>query len=289
MKKYIFIGAITVPLLLFYLFLAFFRQIEFMGCSEGNFKNTFKCPANEKHIIQKNIIFVDVTDKFPDGKRQDLSNLIFAFASQKQDFWDWVFNGVRVEKTSVYILTDQETVAMEPIAVFCSLPPDFALRLLPAHKRSDQKTIKKNIEVIISKISSKGAANHSHIVNGLAAVTSNASYWESGGKLVLFSDLYENSATCGYFENGRIVAFDAISPECKAQVDILRRGLQKRADGGSKKNSTVAICQILSKEQHTNLPIFWQQLFRSSVGYDPLFACDPNEIRALEKRLNYKK
>jgi hypothetical protein len=178
---------------------------------------------------------------------------------------------------------------MEPIATYCSLPPSVTW-LFSKFSETQEKKIKESAKSTISNaiktIVSKSSVTYSHIIEGLAIATSSASNWNSGSKLVLVSDLYENSSTCGYFENQSIPAFNNVSSECKKWVDILGENIKKKSAGAY---TTVAICQILSKKQQTGLIAFWRELFQSKLGYDILLSCDPEEIENRAKSLKIAK
>jgi hypothetical protein len=176
---------------------------------------------------------------------------------------------------------------MEPIATYCSLPPSVTWLFSEFSALQENKiknSAKSTISDAIKSIISKSSVTYSHIVEGLAISTSSASNWTSGSKLVLISDLYENSSTCGYFENQSIPTFNSISSECKKWTDILGENISKKKSAGG--SSTVAICQILSKKQQTGLIAFWRELFQSKLGYDILLTCDPEEIENRAKKLN---
>lgn len=260
---------------------------DFQKCNLGEIDPKCACPAEEKFIGKRNIVFVDVTDPLATGKVKDVERIITEVSFNEPSLLSWIKNGKKVEKTSVYMLSDKKPVEMEPIATYCSLPPT-ATWLFSKFSATQENNIKDGAKSTISdaikSIVSKSSVTYSHIVEGLAIATSSASNWTSGSKLILVSDLYENSPTCGYFESQSIPAFNSVSSECKKWTDILGKNIsKKKSTGGS---STVAICQILSKKQQTGLIAFWRELFQSKLGYDILLTCDPEEIENRAKALN---
>jgi len=264
-----------------------FLPPDFNKCKSGEVDPKCACPAEEKYIGKRNIIFVDVTDPLASGKIKDVERIISEVSFNETGLMTWIKNGKKVEKTSVYMLSDKKPVEMEPIATYCSLPPgitwlfsDFSESQEIQIKDGAKSTISDAIKTIISKSS----VTYSHIVEGLAISTSSASNWNSGSKLVLISDLYENSPTCGYFESQSIPAFNNVSSECKKWTDILGENISKKKSAGG--STTVAVCQILSKKQQTGLVAFWRELFQSKLGYDILLSCDPEEIENRAKSLN---
>jgi hypothetical protein len=271
------------------LFISYFLLIppDFQKCRAGEVDPKCACPAEEKYIGKRNIIFIDVTDPLAAGKIKDVERIIDEVSFNETALMSWISSGKKVEKTSVYMLSDKKPVEMEPIATYCSLPPSVTW-LFSKFSETQEKKIKESAKSTISDaiktIISKSSVTYSHIVEGLAIATSSASNWNSGSKLVLVSDLYENSPTCGYFESQSIPAFNSVSSECKKWTDILGENISKKKSAGG--STTVAICQILSKKQQTGLIGFWRELFQSKLGYDILLSCDPEEIENRAKSLN---
>jgi len=260
---------------------------DFQECKTGESNPKCACPAEEKYIGKRNIVFVDVTDPLASGKVKDVERIIEEVSFNETGLTNWIKNGKKVEKTSVYMLSDKKPVEMEPIATYCSLPPSITWLFSKFSERQERQikdgaksTISESIKTIISKTS----VSFSHIVEGLAIATSSASNWNSGSKLILISDLYENSPTCGYFDSQTIPSFTAVSSECKKWVDILGENITKRKSSNDR--TTVAICQILSKKQQNGLISFWRDLFQSKLNYDILLSCDPEEIEKRAKSLN---
>lgn len=267
--------------ILFFAASHFFKPPEFTACEKGKLDPRCVCPADEQYIGKRNIIFVDTTDKIPDGKIEDLYRLIRETAFVEQDFWKWITSGKKVEKTSIYLLSNQKPVDMVPIASYCSFPPDTTW-LFTELSATQEKKIKEvavaDVKKAVNGILAHNDTGRSHIVQALATVTSNATYWKAGSKLIALSDLYENSATCGYFEGGIIPLFSNITPECKKWVDILGKNLARQSKNTiDKERSNVAVCQILSKNQQSGIITFWRELFQSQ-GLGVIFTCDPHEI-----------
>jgi hypothetical protein len=282
---------------LFFLALAFliliiicallFRPPEFQNCAKGEQSAKCVCPAEQKYIGKRNIIFIDVTDAMSSGKVQDINRIISETALNEMGLLDWLKNSKKVDRTSIYLLSDKKPVEMEPIASYCSLPPAITW-LASDFSENDEKRItegaKKEVITAIKQINSQNSVTYSHIVEGLAVATSNSANWTSGSKLILISDLYENSSTCGYFETQPIPSFKSVGADCKKWSEILGKNLTKNA--GKNGQSTVAICQILSKKPKAELVAFWRELFQHELGYDILLSCDPEEIDQRSKYLN---
>ncbi len=260
---------------------------DFQDCKSGQANPKCACPAEEKYIGKRNIIFVDVTDPLAAGKIKDVERIIEEVSFNETGLINWIKSGKKIEKTSVYMLSDKKPVEMEPIATYCSLPPSVTWLFSKFSERQERQIkdgAKSTVSEAIKTIVSKSSVAFSHIVEGLAIATSSASNWNSGSKLILISDLYENSPTCGYFDSQAIPPFNAIPSECKKWVDILGENISKRKTSTSR--TTVAICQILSKKQQNGLISFWRELFQSKLDYDILLSCDPEEIDNRSKTLN---
>jgi hypothetical protein len=248
------------------------------------------CPENEKYIGRRNIIFVDATDHLVSGKFDDLRRIIKEVSFVEVGFFDWLNSGKKVDKTSIYILSDKKPVDMKPVASYCSFPPEFTW-LLADLSETREKQVKdaaiKDIENALNKIRDEKNSTYSHIVEGLAVATSNSSSWSAGSKLILVSDLYENSASCGQFENGKINSYSNLNSECKRWADILGENLKRTSNFSIEKNSSVSICQILSKKQSNELISFWRELFKSQLkDYDVKMTCDPTQINERHIFLN---
>ena len=264
-----------------------FLPPDFIKCKAGEVDPKCACPAEEKYIGKRNIVFVDVTDPLAAGKIKDVERIITEVSFNETGLMTWIKNGKKVEKTSVYMLSDKKPVEMEPIITYCSLPPSITW-LFSDFSESQESQIKdgakSTIADAIKTIISKSSVTYSYIVEGLAIATSSASNWTSGSKLVLVSDLYENSPACGYFETQSIPTFNGVSSECKKWADILGSNISKKNSTGSL--TTVAVCQILSKKQQNGLIAFWRELFQTQLNYDILLSCDPAEIDNRSKSLN---
>lgn len=260
---------------------------EFKSCKKDEMTAECACPVDQKYIGKRNIIFVDVTDNMAKGKVQDVNRLISETAFREMGLSEWVSSGKKIEKTSVYLLADKKPVNMEPIASYCSLPPSVTWLVSEFSENQKNKIINGALSEVtdaINKINQQNAVTYSHIVEGLAVATSNSSTWTSGGKLILISDLYENSQTCGDFYGQSIPLFKNANGQCKKWVEILGQNLTKNS--GKNGNSTVAICQILSQKPKDGLIAFWKELFQSELQYDVLLSCDPQEIDQRAKSLN---
>lgn len=284
--------------LLFYLALAFLvfvvlvsillRPPKFADCSKELDANCV-CPAEEKYIGRRNIIFVDATDEIVKGKIEDVYRLIRETAFSEVGLFEWLKNDRRVDKTAIYILADKKPVDMTPVATYCSLPPDMTWLLTDLSAKKEEKIKKVAIDDIknaINKIENEKSSTKSYIVEGLAIATSNSSHWTAGSKLILASDLYENSPSCGYFETEKISSYASAKQDCKRWVEILGENLTRVSGNSVNKQSSVSICQFLSKKQSEGLVSFWRELFQSQLGYDVKMTCDPQQIQDRHNFLN---
>ena len=284
--KYAFFAMFFVLVILFgasFLFL----PPKFKKCSTETGWNDCGCPLEDKYIGTRNVILVDLTDSLAAGKKEDVARLIEQISFKELPLLDWVRSGKKTERTSIYLLTDTHPAEMTPVVSLCAMPPGITW-LVSEYSETQEREIKQGsqraIGEAITRISSTSASSHSHIVEGLATATSNASSWTPGGQLVLISDLYENSSTCGFFEKTEIPSYQRIPTQCKRAVDLLGSNLKRSYLSSS--NSTVAICQILTKPLKPGLLAFWREMFQEQLGYDILLSCDPWEIKARTSFLN---
>jgi len=285
-KKLFFIATLLLGLIFVVMMVA--EPPQFKSCSEALTPDCV-CPEDEKYIGKRNIIFIDATDDVVGGKFDDLKRILKEVSFSDVGFIKWLTTGKKIEKTSVYILSDKKPVDMKPIASYCSFPPEFTW-LLTDLSESKEKQVKvaatNDVENALRKIRNEKNSTYSHIVEGLAVATSNSASWVAGSKLVIVSDLYENSSICGQFEAGRISNYENVSKECKRWADILGENLKKSSADSIDKVSSVSICQILSKKQSDELILFWRELFKSQLGYDIKLTCDPQQIQDRHNFLN---
>ena len=285
--KFIFYFALAFLTFLF-LIAIFLKPPKFTDCTKEIDANCV-CPADEKFIGQRNIIFVDATDEIIKGKVEDIYRIIRETAFSEPGLFQWIKNDKKVDKTSIYILADKKPIDMTPIATYCSFPPDITWLLTNLSAKNELKIKKAAIEDIknaINKIENEKSSTKSYIVEGLAVATSNSSHWTAGSKLILASDLYENSPNCGYFETEKITSYASANQDCKRWVSILGENLNRVSDNSINKKSSVSICQFLSKKQSQGLISFWQELFQSELNYAVKFTCDPQQIQDRHKFLN---
>lgn len=280
---------LALTLLIFVVLISvFLRPPKFADCLKEVDANCV-CPAEEKYIGRRNIVFIDATDEIVKGKIEDVYRLIRETAFIEVGLFEWLKNGRKVDKTAVYILADKKPVDMTPVATYCSLPPDITWLLTDLSAKKEEKIKKAAVDDIkksITKIENEKSSTKSYIVEGLAVATSNSSHWTAGSKLILASDLFENSPGCGYFESEKITSFSSINQECKRWVEILGENLTRVSKNSINKQSSVSVCQFLSKKQSEELVSFWRELFQSQLGYDIKITCDPNQINERHGSLN---
>jgi hypothetical protein len=285
--KLFFIITLVLLVLLFTISI-FISPPEFKEC-KNDLSAQCACPEDEKYIGSRNIIFIDATDEIVAGKFQDVERIIKEISFSESNFFTWIASGKRIEKTSIYLLADKKPVDMQPISTYCSFPPDATL-LLTDLSEDRVKKIKNasinDIQNALKKIRDEKASTHSYIVEGLSVATSNSASWVAGSKLVIVSDLYENSITCGQFDSGRISNYTNVGKECKRWADILGENLTRSSSASINQKSSVSICQILSKKQSDDLILFWRELFQSQLNYDVKFTCDPQQIQGRHNFLN---
>ncbi len=280
---------IALVLLLFVILVSvFLRPPKFSDCSKDMDAKCI-CPSEEKYIGKRNIIFIDATDEIVRGKIEDVYRLIRETSFNEAGLFEWLGSGKKVDKTSIYILADKKPVEMTPIASYCSLPPDITWLLTDLSAKKEEQIKKAAIDDIknaIAKIQNEKSSTKSYIVEGLAVATSNSSHWVAGSKLIVASDLYENSPVCGFFETEKIPAFNQIGQDCRRWVNILGENLTRVSSASVNQKSSVSICQFLSKKQSDGLVSFWRELFQSQLDYDVKFTCDPQQIHDRHYSLN---
>ena len=253
-----------------------FSPPEVKECKK-NTESTLECacPTDSKYIDKKNIILIDASSPIPKSKINDVNQLTHQLAQTDIGIFNWVFNGKRVDQTSIYVLNKDLPVNMIPVASFCQLPPELALDYFSSFTgatiASMNQSLLDAVNTATSGIEYFISAKTSEIVKAVATVTSNSSNWKNGSTFILVSDLYENSTTCGWFEKQDVPNLNNISLTCKHQVEAISQYM-------SSDKTTVAICTIHSKDMKIGLKDFWDQVFYSANGFKPRYTCDPFEI-----------
>lgn len=246
------------------------------------------CPLDSKLIFKNNVVIVDTTDPIQSSKQSDIELLIRSYSGFQSDFWSWFNNGKKVEKTSFYILSSVIPTDNTPVATLCSLPPEISLSVTGT--TTDNKLIidkaNKRINSTLSTLISGKPATQSPIIETLAVITGSPSYWTPGSDLILISDIYQNTNKCGLFDNlNNIPSYKAFSPICMQEINTLQENLKPT---NTYKNSTlVAVCRLPGKENKIGLIKFWKEVFQDAVGYDPIFTCDPEEVKT--RRISLEK
>ena len=230
------------------------------------------CPTDSAFIEKKNVVLIDATDPMY-GKISDVKELINGLVAHKSGLIEWIKSGKRVSQTSIFILNRTLPAEMTPVGRYCQLPPTIAL--MTAMSSTDEEALKSAINEKIAgaanSIPDLNSAPESQIVKALATTTNSATYWTPGSNLILVSDLYENSATCGFFETAPIPSFSRINDHCTSWVERLKGNIASA-------KSNVSICTIFTKNPKEGLVRFWNDLFLYSAGRSPLYSCSPAEI-----------
>lgn len=263
----------------FILFLVM-RPPPFNECQKIN-STLCACPKESADVKTRNLIVIDTTDPLRRGKYADIELLISTFSGRTKSFFDWVADGKRADKTSIFLLGSDAPPDMQPIGTFCTLPPavamiasDFKGYELRQIESAQKSEIKHSIEMAVAS----PQATRSPIIEALSIVTGNASHWTPGGDLILVSDLLQNTNDCGLFESGnRIPRFGSISKACRSYVDNLQEHLRptKSYPGAT----VVALCMLPGKAPKDGLIAFWRELIQQGLSYDAVLTCDPQEIR----------
>jgi len=230
-------------------------------------------------------LIVDTTDHLRAGKVSDIEELLRAFASGSKGLFDWLKDGKRPDQTSVYLLSDEAPADMKPIAVFCSRPPEISLILgSTGRKLHELQTLySTKVTSALQKLKGGTSADQSPIVETLAILTSNSSAWRPGGTLILASDLLQNTAKCGFFENAqKVSSLSTLPSACMQDVRTLQEKI--RPSPTYPGPSVIALCELPGKNRKEGLIGFWREIFQNPLGYDVLLTCDVKEI--LDRRSN---
>ncbi len=239
------------------------------------------CPTSDDAIRYRNVIVVDTTDPLRKGKYDDIERLVNSVGTTPRSFWQWLVSGKKTDMTSVFVLSDTPVADMQPVAKFCSPPPEFAL--LIGFKGTEVNALIGNMKArtkeAIFAMQSASTASQSPIVETLATVVRSSSHWAPGSTLIVASDLIENSPTCGYFEKlPTIPPLNSVPSACDNLVRTLQEGLRpNQAHPGT---SVVAFCTLPGKSEKPGLRVFWSDISRGALQSDALFSCDPAVIQS---------
>lgn len=233
------------------------------------------CPADKTEIGGRSIILIDATDPIPAAKVSDLKELLEEMILTPTRFISWMSNGKKSDLVSIYLLNRDPAAVMTPVASFCQLPPAVG-RLFSDMSKTQQeesmKILRANIQDANLLSEKLEASPQSEIIRTLATITSNASSWVNGSNLIIFSDLLENSSTCGLFERSAVPSYKNIDVQCARWLDRLK------ANTNSPK-TTVAICEIPTKQPKAGLVSFWNDVFFNATGANPIYTCSVKNIR----------
>lgn len=239
------------------------------------------CPADKAEIGGRSIILIDATDPIPLAKVSDLKELLEEMILTPSRFFTWMSNGKKSDLVSIYLLNRDPAAGMTPVASFCQLPPVIGRLFSDMSKTQQEESIKvlrENIQdanLLSAKIE---ASPQSEIIRTLATITSNASSWVNGSNLVVLSDLLENSSTCGFFERSAVPSYQNINDQCARWLDRLKANI-------SSPKTTVAICEIPTKQPKAGLVSFWNDVFFNATGANPIYTCSLKSIRERSSHL----
>jgi len=263
---------------------------EFQKCDPATSLKECNCPADKDNISNKNVILVDITNQIPAGKIPDIENLIESYALKADSFFTWFGNGKKVEKTSIYVLSNSIPSSMLPIGTFCRPPPEIALIASTSNSKlkAMQAGVKEEIKNVMRPILQANNAQTSPIIETMAVVTSNATAWTPGGDFVLISDMLQNTAECGWFDGGNsIPTYNSTPKTCRPYIDKFQANTQPTSINRGKTN--VAVClipPIQGKQPKAGLMSFWHEFVQDALNYDLIATCNPSEINARKASLH---
>ncbi len=261
-------------------------KFEDLEC-DGKTGRGCACPANQGDIRNRNVLIIDTTDPVRGGKFQDIERLITSFGTTPPDLIEWLRSGKRTDLTSVFILSNTPAVDMRPVAQFCAPPPTVA-QYAGFKGREIKKLIEKmteRVNVAANQVASANSASQSAIIETLSTVVQSSSYWKPGSTLVLASDLYENTPTCGWFDKVSVIpAANSLPNACKTLISDYQEGL--RSKSSEQGVSAVAYCVLPGKPRKQGLQAFWAEVTQGALMADALYSCDPDAIRERHETLN---
>ena len=290
-KKYFF--AILALIFLYSILTFVVTPPDLAACSPTSATDCF-CPTNDRNIAKRNSIIIDTTDPLREGKYDDVERLTKDYALNHHSFLAWMKNEKNAEKTSIFVLSNQQVPDIVPLVQFCRPPPAIALYFSDASQKEIDDSLnetQRRLSNALDKVKESSGAGSSHIVEMLATVSNNASAWSPGGDLILYSDLLENSMVCGQFDSpgvNVIPLFSSISRACRIYVERLSARLQPT--GAYPELSLVSLCMLPGKPVKPGLIAFWNELFKNALtDHSAIYSCDPAEISQRRSQLKERR
>jgi hypothetical protein len=266
-----------------------FAPPDFYPCDKQN-PNNCTCPSDVSNLGERSIILIDTTDPLRDGKYEDVKRILQEFVQSRKSILEWIKDGKKVNKVTIYLLADKSPADMRPIGSFCQLPPEAALiasSKTAAEIRQIESDQLRNIVDTAERVKGPSSAASSPILETIATITSNSSSWTPGGDLIIISDMIQNSEICGWFNSMQnIPPFSKTSKECKHYADLITEHI--KPSSVYSKTSAIAVCTLLRQSLKPGLKSFWTEVFQENLGYDILWSCDPKEVFARHAELNRK-
>jgi hypothetical protein len=265
---------VLATFIIWFSFTLFVEGNELKVCKDKDFSNC-GCPIEKTFIENKHVLLVDITDPVPEGKREDLSQLISSFGTTNEGLFKWISNGRKSDLLTVALVGSKTPSETVPLVSLCKFPPKISMFMLGDLESNLKKNFEKLTEYALLKVYEGQKKTESRIVETTAVFTSSSAYWNKGSALILASDLRENSTQCGLFEISEVVSLDRLSPFCKQIFENLRFNMNV---SNSSKPSRAFICRFDAKDPKAGLKKYWDDIFYNSTGVNPVYTCDMSEV-----------
>jgi len=277
-RLFLLVLAIFIPIVAFATYLA---PPELHACKDED-RNYCGCPVDGKNGIdqsnigRRHVLLIDVTDKLPEGKRDDLIQILRRFSAENSNMFDWIGKGKRSEMLSVFFIGPKDPANTRTEASLCKMPPKLSMFLVAKTKTTNAIAGSSRIaDKIVERAYSFDKYGESRIVESIATITSSSTHWTPGSALILASDLRENSVQCGLFENQGVKIQGRPSHACDQFFSDIRKNMHQTDSRSAM--SRAFICRFSTKDPVQGLKAYWDEVFFQSIKLNPYYTCSINE------------
>jgi len=272
-------------------FLLYFKPPDLYVCNDKD-QNHCGCPVEKKtgidqsKIGKKHLLLIDVTDKLPEGKRDDLAQVVRRFSDENVSLSEWLSSGRKSEMLSVFLIGPKDPANTRAEASLCKLPPKLSMLLVAKTKTTNVISESSRVtQKIVDRAYSFDRYGESRIVESIATITSSATHWAAGSALILASDLRENSVQCGLFERDEVKNRGRPSQACQQFFSDIRTNMHQTDSKLS--ISRAFICRFSTKDPKEGLKAYWDEMFFQAIEVNPYYTCSINEaLEVLKTRHN---
>ncbi len=211
-----------------------------------NFCPTDKTKINSTHVS----VVIDLSDELTNLNKKIVKSILF----------DWLDSGIEHQELSVYSLNSEDIKTFEDIDTICSPPSQVLLSFKYGRQKANQR-VRSFKDRLQKSIESASAVDRklqkSRILESIRQVTNSPNWIKGSSRLVLISDLIENSELADFYSQP--------VPDFKNWLESNnnRTGLVNSIQ--ISKGDKVQICQLQTDKPNFSArdksKLFWVELF----------------------------